>query len=261
MSEFPTLFVSHGAPLLAVTEGPAHSFLRGLGDQLGKPSAIVVASAHWETQTPSVTAAAMPRTIHDFGGFPRELYALRYPAPGSAQIASRIVELLQQQGVDGAASDTDRGLDHGAWVPLLLMYPDADVPVLQISLRHLHGMQAHFALGRALSALKSEGVLIMGSGSATHNLMEIGRYSPDEPPPSHVHEFNEWLAQHVEAGDWNEIEHYRSRAPHAVRNHPTEEHFVPLAVAWGAASAQSKGRRIHASYTYGSLSMDAYLFQ
>lgn len=227
---------------------------------MATPRAIVIASAHWETHRPRVTGSAVPETIHDFGGFPQALYELRYPAPGSSEWAQRIVHELREHGFGDADVDPQRGLDHGAWVPLILMYPEAKVPVLQVSLRRGEGMQAHFELGRALAALRADGALIIGSGSATHNLMEIGRYAADQPPPAHVSAFNEWLADAAQRGDWTELAQYRARAPHGAHNHPSEEHIVPFAFAWGAVGLDAKPKRIHASYTYGTLSMDNYAF-
>jgi 4,5-DOPA dioxygenase extradiol len=253
---FPAVFVSHGAPTLALEDGAAHQFLRGYGAALGRPRAIVVASAHWETAAAAVCAVAQPQTIHDFSGFPRALYQLAYPASGAPELAQRVVDLCTQTGI-AAALDKSWGLDHGAWVPLMLMYPAADIPVLQIALQPQRGPDHHFELGRALAPLRDEGVLILGSGGATHNLRELG--APDSPPPAWAVEFSAWLNDTITAGQTDALLNYRRLAPHAARNHPTEEHLLPLFVAAGAAST-GRGRQVHTSTTYGSLMMDAYAF-
>ena len=198
--------------------------------------------------------AAQPRTIHDFAGFPRELYEIRYPAPGAPELAQRIVALLADAGL-AAATDARWGLDHGAWVPLALMYPQADIPVVQLALQPALGPRHHFELGRALAPLREEGVLILGSGGATHNLRELG--APDTPPPPWARGFSDWLEQTVGVGDDAALLDYRARAPQAARNHPSEEHLLPLFVAAGAGG---RGRRVHTSTTYGSLMMDFYRF-
>jgi 4,5-DOPA dioxygenase extradiol len=255
VSAFPAVFVSHGAPTLALEDGVAHQFLRGFGETLGRPRAILVASAHWLTPAPSVCAVETPKTIHDFGGFPRALYQLSYPAPGAPELAEQVIELLAAAGIV-AEPDQEWGLDHGAWVPLMLMYPAADIPVLQIALQPQLGAQHHFALGRALAALREDGVLILGSGGATHNLRELG---PSALPPAWARDFSDWLNEKIGNGDTDALIHYRTLAPQAARNHPTEEHFLPLLVAAGAATT-GRGRRVHTSTTYGSLMMDNYVF-
>src|SRR6476646_8602755 len=171
MERLPTLFLSHGSPMHAVSPGVVGDAWATLGHRIARPDAIVIASAHWETSIPMVTGNPKPETIHDFGGFPRELYALRYPAPGAPDLAARVVMLLKEAGVT-AGVDGCRGLDHGAWVPLRWMYPDADVPVTQLSVQPELGTAHHLRLGQALAALADEGVLIIGSGHMTHNLRD-----------------------------------------------------------------------------------------
>jgi len=178
----PSLFLSHGAPTLPLTDTPARSFLQQLGHMLERPKAILVISAHWETAVPTVSAVDSNETIHDFGGFPRALYDMRYPAPGSPHFAARVSEHLRAAGFD-CNVDRRRGLDHGAWVPLLLMYPQADIPVLQLSVQPHLGPEHHLRVGRALAALRQEGVLIIGSGSFTHDLSEFRGHSPNDPAP------------------------------------------------------------------------------
>jgi 4,5-DOPA dioxygenase extradiol len=230
-----------------------------LGQQLPRPKAIVVVSAHWETARPAVNAVAVNDTIHDFYGFPRPLYALRYPAPGSPALAETIGEKLRESGF-GCDIDRSRGLDHGAWVPLLLMYPQADIPVLQLSVQPHLGPDHHLHLGRALAQLRDDGVMIIGSGSMTHNLSEFRGHGPNDPAPDWVSSFADWFDTALRADRRDDLVHYRARAPFARRNHPTEEHLMPLYVAMGAAGGDMRSERLHTSSTYGVLRMDVYAF-
>jgi len=257
MNTLPALFVSHGAPTLIIEDVPARDALAALGRRLGRPQAIVVASAHWEQAASPLTGAVAPETIHDFHGFPERLYALHYPAPGDAGLADEASALLERAGI-ASGVDGARGLDHGAWVPLMLMYPDADVPVLQVAVTPRAGAAHHLRLGEALAPLRERGVLVMGSGSATHNLRAFRGQPIDAPAPQWVSGFNEWLAEAVDRGDTAALCGYRHAHPHAAENHPTEEHYLPLLVAAGAGGG--RGERVHHSYTHGVLSMDAYLF-
>lgn len=255
----PAVFVSHGAPTLALEPGPTRSFLAQLGAALPRPRAILVLSAHWESAAPAVSMAAHPETIHDFYGFPRALYEMRYPAPGAPQLAQQVRELLGNAGMTADAVP-DRGLDHGAWVPLMLMYPQADIPVSQLALQTVLGPAHHLRLGEALRPLRDDGVLILASGSVTHNLREFGRHDYAAAAPDWVSGFNDWLAQGLMAADRESLLEYRGWAPHAARNHPTEEHLLPLFAALGAATPGVAPRRIHAGYTYGVIGMDAWRF-
>lgn len=258
----PTLFISHGAPNLALHTTPAHEFLSGLGRDLPRPSAILVASAHFATRTPALTSDANPVTIHDFGrGFEAELFAMHYDAPGDPALAARTAKLLEQAGLSATLA-AQRGFDHGTWVPLRLMHPAADIPVVQLSVQPHLGPQHHLALGAALAPLRDEGVLIIGSGAITHNLHELfgEGYGLADPAPDWVSDFGEWARDRIEADDRDALLDYRTRGPHAARNHPTDEHLLPLFVAMGAAGAEAHGQRIHSSEQYGVLMMDAYRF-
>ncbi|MDP2376866.1 class III extradiol ring-cleavage dioxygenase [Reyranella sp.] len=250
----PTVFVSHGSPMLILGESPARAFLATLGRQLPRPTAIVAVSAHWDTDLPAVSLARRPDTIHDFYGFPDALYRLRYAAPGAPELAERVAKLT------GAAHDLHRGLDHGAWVPAMLGWPEADIPIFQLSVQPNESPAHHIALGRKLSALREEGVLVMGSGSATHNLRALVRGGGDSEPEPWAQEFDDWLAETVETGDEAALADYRAQAPNAVDAHPTDEHFLPLHVAYGAAGAGARGRALHRSFTLGNLSMASYAF-
>ena len=255
----PVVFVSHGAPTLAIEDGEAHRFLRTYGEQLGRPGAILVLSAHFAAPVATVTAAKSPDTIHDFGGFPQELHEMTYPVPGSPELAGDVQALLTAAGVQATSAAT-RGLDHGAWIPLVLMYPEADVPVVQLSLDPRRGAAYHVELGRHLAPLRDQGVLIIGSGGVTHNLRELEWGGTDVPVPEWASSFNEWVAEAIAGGRIDDLIAYRERGPHAAKNHPTEVHFFPLLSALGAAAGDERRERVHQSYTMGALSMDVYQF-
>lgn len=258
MARFPSVFVSHGSPSFILEQGPAFAFLQGLGPALGRPDAILCVSAHWDTRRPAVSAATAPETIHDFWGFPDALYRLRYPAPGSPETAARVKTLLDEAGL-GCVLDPGRGLDHGSWTPLAIMYPEADIPCLQLSVQSPLGPGHHLALGRALAPLKHAGVLILASGTATHNLRDFGRYDIDAPPPGYVSAFSDWLVDRATAGDLDAVAGFHDRAPHARRNHPSDEHFLPMIVAM-AAGDSPRGRLLHQSYSWGMMSMASFAF-
>ncbi len=265
VSTLPTLFISHGSPMLAIQDSPAHSFLRQLGASLPRPLAILVVSAHWETTHHlAVSLAEQPETIHDFGGFPRALFEIEYQAPGAPKLATRTADLLEQAGYAVERHPT-RGLDHGAWVPLRLMYPEADIPVTQLSVAHNASPAVHEKIGQVLQTLRNEGVLIIGSGSLTHNLYEVRGQAVDAEVPSWVSDFGDWFKDKLDAHFYNEqrqtLLNYRTQAPSAVRNHPTEEHLLPLFVAMGAAGEGAKAEQLHTSYQYGVLAMDVYGFK
>ena len=260
MTLLPSLFLSHGAPTLPLTDTPARSFLAEFGAMLARPKAILVISAHWETSVPTVSAVGRNETIHDFGGFPRALYELQYPAPGSPAVAARVSDLLRASGIDSRI-DRSRGLDHGAWVPLLLIYPQADIPVLQLSVQPHLGPEHHLRLGRALAPLRQEGVLIIGSGSLTHDLSEFRGHGPNDPAPGWVNAFADWFHSTLTTGRTEDLLDYRRQAPFAIKNHPSEEHLLPLYAALGAAGEHAHAERLHASATYSILRMDVYAFR
>jgi 4,5-DOPA dioxygenase extradiol len=256
---FPSLFLSHGAPTLSLDDTPARAFLSGLGERLGQPRAILVASAHWDTERPRVTSTERNATIHDFYGFPRETFRLRYDAPGSPELAARVVDLLGAAGL-GGETDNSRGLDHGAWVPLSLIYPQADIPVAQVSIQGARGPEHHLRLGCALAPLREKGVLIVGSGSLTHNLGAFFDRDANDPALDWVDAFADWTSDALLAGRVDDLVNYRRLAPRAVDNHPTDEHLLPLYVAMGAAGAEPRAERLHKSATYGALRMDVFAF-
>ena len=264
-SMLPTFFISHGAPTFPLEhEQPVHEFIGGLLGGLS-PRAILMISAHWEAATPTVTSASPLRTIHDFSGFPRELYDLRYEPPGSPELADKTVELLANAGLE-AKLDPARGIDHGAWTPLIVARPEADVPVVQLSLVHGLDPSTHVTMGEALAPLRADGVLIIGSGGAVHNLRAIdwNALGPDArstPPPAWATDFRAWLDATLALQPAARAHALREwvTAPGARMAHPREEHLLPLHVAAGAASSD-KARLIHESWQGGSLSLAAWRF-
>lgn len=243
-----------------MAEGPTRDFLATLAAGLPRPRAILVVSAHYVAVGPTLTAHPRPGTVHDFYGFPEKLYELRYPAPGDPGLALALAGRLMDAGLP-AELDRDRGLDHGTWTPLLPMYPSADIPVVQLSLVRGEGAGYHYRVGLALRALAKEGILLLGSGGISHNLraLDWGAGASSVAAYPWVGVFTEWMAERAEAGDLEALLDYRSRAPEAAKNHPTEEHLLPFFVALGA-SETGHGRRIHRAVQMGALGMDAYAF-
>jgi len=246
--------------MYAIEPGDAGRAWAELGRTLPRPRAVLMVSAHWETAVPMLSGNTRPETIHDFGGFPPELYRLAYPAPGAPELATRCVALLKAADV-AAGVDGCRGLDHGAWVPLRWMYPDADVPVVQLSVQPGLGAAHHVQLGRALAPLTGDGVLIMGSGHATHNLRDWMANARRSEPLKYAKAFSDWLAAALAAHDTDTLVAWRERAPEATRAHPSDEHFLPLFVAYGAAGAAPQPERVVAGFLNGALAMDSYLFR
>lgn len=252
----PSLFISHGSPMLALQPGASGAALARLAKQLPKPRAIVLVSAHWESRELRIGSAGKPDTWHDFHGFPPELYQLQYPAPGDPQLAGAVVHLLAQAGLP-AQLDAERPLDHGAWVPLRLMYPQADIPVVQVSLPSQQGPALQRQIGQALTSLREQGVLLIGSGSITHNLGELDWQAGPESIEPWAQAFRDWMVDKLSQQDHAALQDYRRQAPHAVRNHPSDEHLLPLFFA-EAAGGQFKVE--HSGFTLGALGMDIYSF-
>lgn len=258
MKRLPTLFLSHGSPMRAVDPGDAGAAWHALARELPRPRAVLVASAHWETSLPMVTANPKPETIHDFGGFPDALYRIRYGAPGAPEVAARAVALLKDAGI-AAGADGCRGIDHGVWVPMLHMYPDADIPVVELAVQTGRDTAHHLHVGRALAPLADEGVLVVGSGHVTHNLRDwMGSRGATATLP-YAGAFAEWLATTLAANDDDALVAWRD-APGAARAHPSDEHFLPLFVAWGAAGPGARATRAYRGFDGAALAMDAYRF-
>ncbi|KAG9457167.1 hypothetical protein H6P81_001675 [Aristolochia fimbriata] len=256
-----TFFVSHGAPTLAIDESvPARHFLKSWQEKIlaTRPRGIVVVSGHWDTAEPTVNVVHRNDTIYDFYGFPKPMYQLKYPAPGSPELAKKVKDLLTNAGFKGVKEDKRRGLDHGAWVPLMLMYPEADIPVVQLSVQSERDGTHHYNMGRALAPLRHQGVLILGSGSATHNLRAIGRDGGPILPWALA--FDTWVKEALIGGRHEDVNHYDVKAPSAKMAHPWPDHFYPLHVALGAAEEKAKAEAIHESWQLGSLSYASYRF-
>lgn len=254
MTIAPVLFVSHGAPTFAIEPGLLGPKLQAMGKQLSALKAVLIISPHWQTDIASVMTTLKPPTIHDFGGFPPALYRLQYPATGAPGCAVEAGKLLAKQGFQNRDDDS-RGLDHGAWVPMLYLLPDADVPVFQVSMPHNLNAATAVDFGRALAPLRESGVMILCSGGMTHNLYE---FQPGEPPADYVNEFTTWSREAVINHDLEELVNYRRRASHAERAHPTEEHFLPLLIAMGASGEREVPQVIDGGITYRVISMESY---
>lgn len=252
----PSLYISHGSPMLALEPGASGPALARLAGELPKPRAIVIVSAHWENNELLVSGNPQPETWHDFGGFPKALFEVQYPAPGDPQLAAEVVQLLKRSDLP-ARIDTERPFDHGVWVPLSLMYPQADIPVVQVSLPTPGGPALQTRVGHALASLREQGVLLIGSGSITHNLRELDWHAGPESVEPWAREFRDWMIEKLEANDEAALHDYRQQAPNAVRNHPSDEHLLPLYFARGAGGTFSVS---HKGFTMGALGMDIYRF-
>lgn len=256
MRTAPSLFISHGSPMFALEPGLLGPNLGAIGRSLPEITAVLVVSPHWQTHGIRVGTSAAPETIHDFGGFPAPLYQVRYPAPGHPALAQEAARLLAQAGFE-VSLDPQRGLDHGAWVPLRYLFPEATLPVFQVSLPRNLDTAGALRLGQALAPLRERGVLVVGSGSLTHNLYEFRQHIRD---PQYAQDFADWVRDTVQARDLDALVDYRRRAPHAERAHPTEEHYLPLLVALGASTDAEASRWIEGGMTYDVLSMDSFGF-
>ena len=256
----PTLFLPHGAPTFALRPGAAGAAMSRIAAELPRPRAIVLISPHWETAQPTVGTSKRLDTIHEFSGFAPELYEIHYPATGCPEAAHEVAATLNAAGLD-AAETPERGLDHGAWIPLRQMYPDADVPVVPLSLQSHLGVQGAYSLGQALAPLTAQGFLVIGSGNVTHNLGDyrVARMNGGQGM-DYVRQFPEWLTDKLQHGDIDALLDYRRQAPEAARAHPTDEHLQPLYVALGAAGKDARMEHLHTGISDYVLAMDAYAF-
>ncbi len=256
MDTISPIFISHGSPMMMLDGGSAAVAWARLAEVLPRPRAILAVSAHWTTRVPAVSAAPTPETIHDFYGFPDELYAIEYLPPGAVDLAAEVADLLP-----GIAVDVRRGLDHGAWVPLRYMYPQADIPVIQFGVLPGATPEAHYRLGEMLQPLTARGVLVFASGASTHNLYDMVRDAPDGQALPYVSEFSDWLVDALDRRDLPALFDYRRQSPGGERAHPSEEHLLPLYVALGAAGAEARSRVVHRDYNAAALAMDAFAFE
>ena len=265
----PSIFVSHGSPMIALEPGDAGRFMQRLGPAIdaafGRPKAILAISAHTAARAPLLLGAARHEAVYDFGDFDPRLNLMRYDAPGSPELARAAAALLQAAQLPVHLLDQG-GLDHGIWTALRYIYPGADIPVVPLSFVPSESPAEQFALGAALAPLAAEGVLVLGSGSITHNLRRVfsGRALDDDgddvPEVPESATFRRWMLEQALARDWAALADYRARAPHAVEMHPTDEHLLPFHVAAGAGGRVATPVRLHASVTFGCLGMDAYAF-
>lgn len=247
--------------MFALHPGAAGAAMSSLAPGFATPRAIVVISPHWETETPTVSAAAQLTTIHDFGGFDPRLFDIQYPATGCPEAAGQVVARLRAAGLP-AGIDQTRGLDHGAWVPLRQMFPEADVPIVPLSVQHHGGPQHAYRIGQALAPLASEGFLIVASGNVTHNLRDWQMFSHRGlATPDYVHRFADWVHQRMVTRDVDSLLDYRRLQPDAVRAHPRDEHFLPLFTALGAAGADGQPQAFYRGISDHVISMDGYAFQ
>ncbi|EPA97660.1 class III extradiol ring-cleavage dioxygenase [Pseudomonas sp. G5(2012)] len=253
---FPSLYISHGSPMLALEPGASGPALARLATEMPRPDAIVIVSAHWESDELLVGGNPQPDTWHDLGGFPRALFEVQYPAPGNPDLAAQVVNMLQANALP-ARIDSTRPFDHGVWVPLSLMYPQADIPIVQVSLPTRGGPALQARVGKALSGLREQGVLLIGSGSITHNLRELDWHAGPESVQPWAKVFRDWMIDKLAANDEAALHDYRRQAPNAVRNHPSDEHLLPLYFARGAGGPFSIA---HQGFTLGALGMDIYRF-
>ncbi len=266
-TRLPSIFVSHGSPMTALEPGAAGAFMQTLGPRIasrfGRPKAIVAVSAHTAARAPVLLAGARHEAVYDFGGFDPALYTLRYDAPGAPALADHVQALLAAAGLPVHRSP-EGGLDHGNWTPLRYMFPDADIPILPLAFVPSQSPAQQFALGAALAPLADDGVLLLASGSITHNLRRVfstGMRGPvDAPEIAESRAFRDWMLERSAARDWEALFDYRMQAPHAADMHPTDEHLLPWYVAAGAGGRETAPLRLHDSVTYGCLGMDAYAF-
>ncbi|HET7793662.1 MAG TPA: class III extradiol ring-cleavage dioxygenase [Rhizobacter sp.] len=266
MNTLPALFLSHGSPMLALEPGATGAFVQALGPAIdttfGRPRAVLAISAHSTAREPVLLAGAQHHAVHDFGGFPDALYQLQYDAPGEPTLARTVQGLLGEAGWPVHKLD-QAGLDHGIWSMLRFMYPAADIPVLPLAWVPNLPPAQQFALGEVLATLRQQGVLVMGSGSITHNLHRVfanGRTEVGAPEIAESAGFRRWMNERSAARDWDALFAYRKHAPHAVDMHPTDEHLLPWFVAAGTAGREVAPQRLFEGVTYGCLGMDVYGF-
>ena len=263
----PSIFVSHGAPNVVLVESEVRTALKGLAKGLERPDAIIIASAHFETSVSEVVSDPNPGTMYDFGGFDPRLYEMVYRAPGAPQLAQEVLAALKNSGIDSRINP-GREFDHGVWTPLMLAFPAADIPVVQVSVQPHRDAAHHHALGKALSRFRARNILVMGSGHITHNLREVfsamqGR-AVDASSKAKITTFIEWIGDSLKAGDTKALLDWQVAAPHALFNHPTPEHFMPLFVAYGAGvnSGRESGKAslLHRSTQFGMFTSDIWRF-
>lgn len=253
----PSFFIAHGAPSLVIEKHAYTEFLIELGRSLPRPRAIVIFTAHWESKVQTVSSVVQYETIYDFSGFSDELYRMKYPAKGDLALSLEIQRLFREEGIESVLDD-QRGLDHGAWAPLQLLYPEFDIPVVALSVNLKLTPEEHYRIGRALEPLREQNVLVLGSGGTVHNLRKLD-WSDGEPKEWAIL-FDEWLGEQLETWNAEALFDYENRAPHAMEAVPTAEHFVPLLLSMGAGDQSRTAKLLHRTYQMGTLSLSCWMF-
>lgn len=251
----PSLFISHGAPSIAIEDDDFTRAVAAYGTTLAAARGVAIVSAHWQARDPRVNAVAQPETMYDFGGFDESLYRIRYEAPGDPTLARQIAALLGD-----AALEEARGWDHGLWVPLRILLPDARVPIVEIAQPYPTTPAALMRIGAALAPLRDRGIAIIGSGGIVHNLRAIHRDDKNAAVDHWAKEFDDWFAKQLALRDFATLSRYRELAPHADRAVPTPEHFEPLFVTLGASRHDDTLTTIYEGFHYGNLSMRTFAF-
>lgn len=257
----PSLFIAHGSPMIAIEDNPYARFLDQLGSSLQRPRAIAIFSAHWEAPIQKVSESAQHSTLYDFGGFPPALYQVTYNAPGDPELARKIGQTLNAARIANQG-DSERGLDHGAWTILSRLFPACDIPVVALSVNQQLAPQQQYDIGKTLSLLRAEDVLVIGSGVTIHNFQYVQFDREDAPPAPWAEEFNGWLIERVKGWNLDDLFLYDRLAPNVRMAIPIggREHFVPLFYAMGAADNGRHVEVLHNSYQFGSLSNTVYRF-
>jgi 4,5-DOPA dioxygenase extradiol len=259
-SRLPVVFISHGSPMVALVKDDYHVALKKLGEEIPFPEAVVIVSAHWQEEAPiRITAGERPETIHDFGGFPDTLHQMKYPSPGHPKLAAEIAKTLTEGGFPSRLED--RGLDHGAWIPMRLAYPGADVPVIEVTLRYGLTPADYIKLGGLLAPLRERGALIVGSGGVVHSFPEMRRLKPGEKADAWAVNFDTWFRERVGKGDIESVVNYRTAHPEGARAAPTTEHFDPIFVTLGAARPGDKVVDIYEGFRGANLSMRTFMMK
>lgn len=254
-SKMPVLFIGHGNPMNAIEDNDYTKMLHALGKRLPKPKAIVCISAHWMTKGTWLTSMPFPKTIHDFYGFPKPLFDVQYPAPGSPELAEKLSQIF------GFKLDSSEwGLDHGTWAVLKHLYPKADIPVIQLSLSALESSEYHYKCGEKLKPLRDEGILIIGSGNIVHNLRTID-FASDAKALSWAVTFDEWVKERLLKRDFSALIHEALESPDGKRSHPSHEHWLPLLYTLGAADKEDELTMEFEGIQNASISMRSLMFQ
>lgn len=259
-SRMPVVFISHGSPMVALIQDDYSAAIKKLGEEIPFPKAVVIVSAHWQEGAPiRITGGERPETIHDFGGFPEKLHKMTYPSPGHPELAGEIATILTAGGFPARLED--RGLDHGAWIPMKLAYPGADVPIIEVTLRDDLKPEDYLRLGGLLAPLREREVLIVGSGGVVHSFPEMRRLAPGEKTDTWAVRFDTWFRECLEKRDFESVANYRTTHPEGARAAPTTEHFDPIFVTLGASRPGDRIVDIYEGFRGANLSMRTFLLK